>query len=70
MDMARVRLLDALGYVVGRPEVPQPFPDVIIWGEDFFVADVADLKINVEAPRYYKAVGFIVTDTRDSNHGF
>jgi hypothetical protein len=68
--MGRVRLLDFLGYVVGKPDVPTPFPNVILWGEEFFIADVADLRIKIENPRYYMTTGFVVADTRDSNHGF
>ena len=33
--MAQVRLIDYLGFEVGEPDVPEPPPVVLIWGNEF-----------------------------------
>ncbi|MGE3483282.1 MAG: hypothetical protein AB7L09_00780 [Nitrospira sp.] len=64
--MSRVKLIDYFGFVIGEPEVPGPFPRVIVWGDDFFVANDQDIESGVESPRYHMTSGLVVTDTRQT----
>lgn len=63
--MAQVRLIDYLGFTVGQPNVVQPFPRVIVWGEEFFIANDEDIDSGCESPRYHMTSGYVVTETRE-----
>jgi len=54
--MAKVKLMDQLGYSLGEPDVPEPLPRVIVWGEEFFLANEEDAVADVENPRYRQAI--------------
>jgi len=62
--MARVRLIDYFGFEIGTPEIPAPFPRVVVWGDEFFLLDDEDIGAEVESPRYHMISGFVVDDTR------
>jgi len=64
--MARVRLIDFMGFNLGEPEVPEPLPRVIVWGEDFFLIDPEDHKQKAELPKYRMTTGFVLNDTREA----
>jgi hypothetical protein len=63
--MAKVELVDYLGFTVGEPEIPEPFPRIIVWGDDFFLFNEAQ-KEKLEKPRYQMTTGFVVVETRPS----
>ena len=63
--MANVRLLDYFGFEVGKPEVPGPFPRVIVWGDDFFILNRDDVEADCENPRYHMTSGYVIDETRE-----
>ena len=63
--MSQVQLVDHLGYTVGEPVIPEPLPMVIVWGEDFFVANTSDAESGAKNPRYHITTGLVITDTRE-----
>lgn len=63
--MNRVKLIDFFGFTVGEPELPGPFPRVIVWGEDFFIVNDEDIEAKVEKPRYHMTSGLVLTETRE-----
>ncbi len=67
--MGRVRLTDPLGYNIGEPEIPEPLPRIIVWGEEFFLADEEDAIEDVENPRYRQTSGFVISDTKETGSG-
>jgi len=64
--MVRAFLYDHHGYLVGEPEVPEipELPQVIIWGDDLFVAGCP---AETGRPRYYWTKHFVVPETRGSS---
>jgi len=64
--MHRVKLVDYFGFVVGEHEIPGPFPRVIVWGDEFFVANDADIESKTETPRYHITTGLVITETREN----
>lgn len=62
--MALVRLIDYFGFEVGKPEVPDPFPRVVVWGDEFFVANDEDIKSGCESPRYHMTSGHVIDETK------
>lgn len=64
--MNRVKLIDFFGFTVGEPELPGPFPRVIVWGEDFFIVNDEDIESKVEQPRYHMTSGLVLTETRET----
>lgn len=63
--MVQITLLDHLGFTVGTPEIPRPFPRVVAWGEDFFLLNDEDDYQGCENPRYHRVSGAVITDTKD-----
>ncbi len=61
--MVRAMLYDQLGYVVGEPDIPaNPSPQVVIWGDDTYIAGCPDEQ---GRPCYYRIVPYIILDTRE-----
>lgn len=63
--MEKVRLVDYFGFTVGSPSVPGPFPRIIVWGDEFFVANDEDLTAGAKEPRYHITTGYVVDETRE-----
>ena len=68
--MSKVKLLDYFGFTVGEPEIPQPFPHVIVWGNEFFVIDAEDTGEDCESPRYRMTSGFVVSETKEHANAY
>lgn len=64
--MNRVKLIDYFGFTVGEPEIPDAYPRVIVWGEDFFIANDDDIEAKVATPRYHMTSGLVLTETRET----
>lgn len=67
--MAKVRLIDPLGFPVGEPDIPGSLPRVIVWGDEFFLAIESDAIADVENPRYRLTTGYVIVDTKESGSG-
>jgi hypothetical protein len=67
--MAKVRLTDELGYSLGEPDIPGPLPRVIVWGDEFFLANEADAIADVKSPRYRVTTGYVIIDTKETGSG-
>ena len=68
--MHRIQLLDYFGFTIGEPSVPKPFPKVIVWGNEFFLINDADVLKECEIPRYHLTSGFVVTETKTHASSF
>jgi len=67
--MAKIRIIDPLDYPVAEPDVPLPYPRIIVWGDDFFLAIEADVLAGVDMPRYKQTSGYVINDTRECGSG-
>lgn len=67
--MPKVRLIDPFDYPVGEPDIPDPLPRVIVWGDEFFLANEDDAVANVENPRYRQTTGYVIIDTKETGSG-
>ena len=63
--MVKVKLIDYFGFTIGRPEIPKPFPQVIVWGNEFFLLNEQDAGEDCETPRYHMTSGFVVSETKE-----
>ena len=61
--MNKAFLYDRLGYVVGEPNVPEPPPQVVLWGEDAFLAGCP---AEDGRPQYYWATYHVIAETREN----
>jgi len=62
--MASVILVDYFGFEIGKPEIPEPFPRVLVWGNDFFIADDDAREKECKDRRYRMVPGHVITETR------
>ena len=62
--MVKVRLVDYFGFTLGTPDIPKPFPRVLVWGNEFFMLNVKDIEDKVESPRYHLTSGYVLDDTK------
>jgi hypothetical protein len=62
--MPLVQLVDYFGFVVGEPEIPAPYPKILVWGSDFFVLNEEDVQNKIEKPRYHITSGHVIDETR------
>jgi len=67
--MTKVRLIDTLNYPVGEPDILDPLPRVIVWGDEFFLANEEDAIAGVKNPRYQLTSGVVIDDTRETGSG-
>jgi len=59
--MVKAFVYDRWGYVYGEPEVPSDPPQIIIWGDEVFLAGCPT---ESGRPQYYACPHFVVPDTR------
>jgi len=64
--MSRVKLIDYFGFTVGEPEIPGPCPRVLVWGDEFFIANDKDIEAKLEQPRYHMTSGHVIAETRQT----
>ena len=64
--MFRVKLVDYFGFTIGEPTIPGPYPRVLVWGDEFFIANDKDIEAKVEQPRYHMTSGYVIAETRES----
>jgi hypothetical protein len=64
-EESRAGELDCSGLTISYPEIPKPFPRVIVKGDDFFLLADADVWQDDETPRYEKTSGFVVNETKE-----
>ncbi len=67
--MPKVRLIDPFDYPVGEPDIPDPLPRVIVWGDEFFLAIEEDVVAEVDKPRYKETSGYVIVDTKETGSG-
>lgn len=65
MGMLHVKLVDYFGFTVGEPEIPGPYPRILVWGDEFFIANVEDIKSGTVPPRYHITSGHVIDETRE-----
>lgn len=70
MKGMKVELTDYLGYTIGAPDIPEPLPCVIVWGQDFFLAFENDATKRARNPKYIQVTGHVLIDTRESSKYF
>ena len=63
--MDKVKLVDYFGFMIGEPQVPKPFPKVVVWGNEFFVLNPEDFEQGVDQPRYHMTTGFVLDETKE-----
>jgi len=61
--MIRAYLIDHLGYTISEPEVPEPSPQVVVWGDQLFLAGCPGTD---DRPRYHWVEAYVINDTRGS----
>ena len=61
--MVKSILYDPLGYVVGEPDVPDPPPHIVIWGNEAFLAGCPTEE---GRPQYYSCSHYVVPETRET----
>lgn len=59
------RLFDFMGFTVGTPNVPEPLPCVLVWGNEFFASNQTEPAKRLADPNYYQVTGHVLCDTRD-----
>ena len=68
--MVRISLIDYFGFTIGNPEIPRPFPRVVVWGDDFYLLNDEDDHQDCESPRYHMVSGFVLTDTKNHSGSY
>jgi len=63
--MIKVKLIDYFGFTIGQPEISKPLPQVIVWGNEFFLINDQDVHQGCETLRYHMTSGFVVSDTKE-----
>lgn len=61
----QVRLVDFIGFTVGSPNIPEPLPCVIVWGNEFFASNQNEPAKRIEDPNYYQVTGYVLADTKE-----